>query len=321
MAVTRDGIPVRVWCWPGNTTDSPLIRQVRDEMRDWTLGKVIWVADRGFTSAANRRHLAAGGGHYIIGREAALRLRRGHRGDGPTGPLPGRHARTCGSRKSRSPRTSGSWSATTPTPPTATPRSARDLVERARHHDHRHRPADRRRSGPSCAGVISTKPGLNRFLRVTPGGLLRVDAAKITADAKLDGKYLLRCSRPAPVGRGHRAGLQAVVGGRTRLAGHEDRSWTCGRSITASRTASAPTSCSAGSRCCWSGSSRPPPATPGTDLPRATSNACTSAPSPAPPAPSANAPNSPPTNATSSAKLDIDPPKKIIELGPPPATP
>ena len=45
-------------------------------------------------------------------------------------------------------------------------------------------------------GVISTKPGLNRFLRVTPGGLLRVDAAAITADAKLDGKYLLRTSDP-----------------------------------------------------------------------------------------------------------------------------
>ena len=45
-------------------------------------------------------------------------------------------------------------------------------------------------------GVISTKPGLNRFLRVTPGGLLRIDAAKITADAKLDGKYLLRTSDP-----------------------------------------------------------------------------------------------------------------------------
>jgi len=45
-------------------------------------------------------------------------------------------------------------------------------------------------------GVISTKPGLNRFLRVTGGGLLRVDTAKITADAKLDGKYLLRTCDP-----------------------------------------------------------------------------------------------------------------------------
>ena len=67
MAVTREGIPVRVWCWPGNTSDSPLNRQVKDELRDRTLGRVIWVADRGFTSAANRRHLAAGADGYILG--------------------------------------------------------------------------------------------------------------------------------------------------------------------------------------------------------------------------------------------------------------
>ncbi len=44
--------------------------------------------------------------------------------------------------------------------------------------------------------AASTGTSLNRFLRVTPGGLLRVDAAKITADAKLDGKYLLRTCDP-----------------------------------------------------------------------------------------------------------------------------
>ena len=67
MAVTRDGIPVRVWCWPGNTSDSALIRQVKDDMRDWTLSRIVWVADRGFTSADNRRHLRKGDHHYIIG--------------------------------------------------------------------------------------------------------------------------------------------------------------------------------------------------------------------------------------------------------------
>ena len=67
MAVTRDGIPVRVWCWPGNTGDSALIRQVKDEMRDWTLSRIVWVADRGFASAANRRYLRSGDHHYIIG--------------------------------------------------------------------------------------------------------------------------------------------------------------------------------------------------------------------------------------------------------------
>jgi transposase len=71
MAVTRDGIPVRIWCWPGNTADSRLIRQVKDDMRDWTLARVVWVADRGFTSADNRRYLRKGDHHYIIGESAA----------------------------------------------------------------------------------------------------------------------------------------------------------------------------------------------------------------------------------------------------------
>ena len=57
MAVTRDGIPVRVWSWPGNTGDPALIRQVKDDLREWTLAQVVWVADRGFTSAENRRYL------------------------------------------------------------------------------------------------------------------------------------------------------------------------------------------------------------------------------------------------------------------------
>lgn len=35
--------------------------------RDWTLSKIVWVADRGFASAANRRYLRSGDHHYIIG--------------------------------------------------------------------------------------------------------------------------------------------------------------------------------------------------------------------------------------------------------------
>jgi hypothetical protein len=45
-------------------------------------------------------------------------------------------------------------------------------------------------------GAITAKPGLNRYLRVIPGGLLRIDAAAIKAEENLDGKYLLRCSAP-----------------------------------------------------------------------------------------------------------------------------
>ena len=44
-----------------DTADSALIRQVKDDLRDRTLLRVVWVADRGFTSAENRRYLRRGG--------------------------------------------------------------------------------------------------------------------------------------------------------------------------------------------------------------------------------------------------------------------
>src|SRR3954452_9995049 len=194
MAVTRDGIPVRVWCWPGNTSDSPLIRQVKDELRGWTLGKVIWVADRGFTSAQNRRHLTAGGGSYILGEkmrsgsvEAAAAMARQGRYQDVTANLRVKEVKISESERF----------VVCHNPDAAT----RDAAVRANLIDRLEAmiAGSDRLSPPKRAelrGVISTKPGLNRFLRVTPGGLLRTDAAKITADAKLDGKYLLRTSDP-----------------------------------------------------------------------------------------------------------------------------
>src|SRR6266487_5708832 len=67
LAVTREGIPVRLWTFPGDTSEQLLLRTVKDDLRAWNLNRVIWVLDRGFTSAANRRYLQRGGGHYIMG--------------------------------------------------------------------------------------------------------------------------------------------------------------------------------------------------------------------------------------------------------------
>jgi hypothetical protein len=54
MAVTRDGVPVRCWTFPGNTNDQGIIRTVKDDLGGWGLRRMVWVADRGFASAANR---------------------------------------------------------------------------------------------------------------------------------------------------------------------------------------------------------------------------------------------------------------------------
>ena len=194
MAVTRDGIPVRVWCWPGNTADSALIRQVKDDMRDWCLSRVIWVADRGFTSAENRRYLRKGGGSYIIGE----RLRSGSAEAQAALSRQGRYKDVAGNLKVKEVRIAEDERFVICFNPEAAERDAAvrarmtaQLTEAIDGSDQLSR--DRR---AELRGVLSTKPGLNRYLRVTPGGLLRVDAAKAKAEENLDGKYLLRTSDP-----------------------------------------------------------------------------------------------------------------------------
>jgi hypothetical protein len=48
----------------------------------------------------------------------------------------------------------------------------------------------------AIACKVRSKPGLARFLRVTPKGLLRIDRAAVDAEERLDGKSLLRTSDP-----------------------------------------------------------------------------------------------------------------------------
>jgi len=67
-------------------------------------------------------------------------------------------------------------------------------------------------------GRIREKPGLWRYLRVTPSGLLRIDKAKIKAEARLDGKTLLRTSEmdtdAEQIARGYKALLEVERGWR-----------------------------------------------------------------------------------------------------------
>src|SRR5690606_75599 len=67
LAVTREGIPIKVWSWPGNTMDMNVIEEVKKDLMGWRLGRIIHVMDRGFSSEENLRILQRGAGHYIIG--------------------------------------------------------------------------------------------------------------------------------------------------------------------------------------------------------------------------------------------------------------
>jgi hypothetical protein len=194
MAVTRTGIPVRVWSWPGNTTDSALIRQAKDDLREWTLARIVWVGDRGFTSAANRRDLRAGGHGYILGEK----LRSGSADAAVALARPGRYQLVADNLQVKEVKIRDDERFIVCFNPETADRDAalRQVMTGRLETLIAGSDALPARKRAELAGKISMMPGPHRYLRQTPGGLLRLDKAKIAAETKLDGKYLLRCSDP-----------------------------------------------------------------------------------------------------------------------------
>ena len=66
LAVTRDGIPVRHWVFPGNTVDVTTVKRVKADLKGWRLNRCLFVGDAGMVSAQNLKTLSRGGGRYIV---------------------------------------------------------------------------------------------------------------------------------------------------------------------------------------------------------------------------------------------------------------
>jgi transposase len=66
LAVTREGLPVRSWVFPGNRADVTTVEKVRAELRGWDLGRAIFVGDSGINSVENREELSRACGKYLL---------------------------------------------------------------------------------------------------------------------------------------------------------------------------------------------------------------------------------------------------------------
>jgi transposase len=203
MAVTRDGVPVRCWTFPGNTADTAIIRTVKDDLGGWGLRRLVWVADRGFASAANRAYLTRGGGHYIH----AEKLRHSNTEAAAALARPGRYRTVADNLRVKEVHVAPGGDGDGDDGARAqrfvichNPEQAeRDRQVRTNLIAHLEQLIDgsdtwtgRRRD--ELVGSLKTKPGLRRYLRRTSGGLLRVDHAMIRRETHLDGKWLLRTS-------------------------------------------------------------------------------------------------------------------------------
>jgi hypothetical protein len=211
LAVTREGIPVRCWVWPGNTTDATVIPQVKDDLRGWRLGRVITVVDRGFSSDANLAYLARAGGGWIAGErmrdgspDAAAALARQGRYQVVRDNLrvkevtldatPGKRWIIChnpveadrdqATRERHLARIDAELARITAarTKAQAKATKAGRIAD-----DEPHRRAE-------CA--LRDHPALGRYLRQQANGRLVIDRRKVAEETKLDGKYLLSTNDP-----------------------------------------------------------------------------------------------------------------------------
>jgi transposase len=195
LAVTRQGIPVRCWVWSGNTTDVSVIAQVKRDLIGWKLGRVISVLDRGFVSEDNLKTLQLGAGHYIAGEK----LRSGKADVEAALSRAGRYTQVRDNLHVKEV-VIGDGEARRRFVLVKNPAQAeRDRRERERtlarlqlrlqeigHLD--------RGEHTKAVCELCAHPVYGRFLRSDAKGQLKIDQAKVRAEQRLDGKYLLRTS-------------------------------------------------------------------------------------------------------------------------------
>ena len=207
LAVTREGIPVRCWVWPGNTNDNSILPEVKDGLRGWRLGRVVTVVDRGFSSDKNLDYLRRAGGHWIAGEK----MRDGSPDAQAALSRQGRYQTVRDNLRVKEVRfddeTGKRWivchnpfeaerDAAQRTAALERIEAELERIRVGRERDAR----KKNRTGhdvhrlAECA--LRDHPSLGRWLRQTPSGRLVIDRAKITAEEKLDGKYLLSTSDP-----------------------------------------------------------------------------------------------------------------------------
>jgi transposase len=211
LAVTREGIPVRVWCWPGNTNDQTILPEVKDGLRGWRLGRVVTVVDRGFSSDANLAYLTRAGGHWIAGE----RMRDGSPDALQALARQGRYQTVRDNLRVKEVRLDSTpakrWIVCHNPVEAERDRATRaaaiarleaelDAIaktrarEAARARKTRRKISDATHRRAECA--LRDHPSLGRYLRQLPSGRLRIDRAAISAEQRLDGKYLLSTSDP-----------------------------------------------------------------------------------------------------------------------------
>jgi transposase len=191
LALTRDGLPVRSWVFPGNTADVTTITHLKDDLRGWRLNRCVFVGDSGMFSEANRQRLSRALGRYIL----AVPMRKVTEVQQEVLSRPGRYRDVAHNLRVKEVYVGTGE------------RRRRYVVchnpdEAAREHAHRERLLElvraelaaldaRQADHPKRACELMASRRCGRYLRMDPKGRLSLDTAKVAAEAKYDGKFVV----------------------------------------------------------------------------------------------------------------------------------
>jgi transposase len=191
LALTRDGLPVRSWVFPGNTADVTTIAHLKDDLRGWRLNRCVFVGDSGMFSEANRQRLSRALGRYIL----AVPMRKVTEVSLDVLTRPGRYRDVAPNLRVKEVYVGEGE------------RRRRYVVchnpdEAAREQAHRARLLElvqaelvaldvRQADHPKKACELRASRRFGRYLRMDARGRLSIDTAKVAAEAKYDGKFVV----------------------------------------------------------------------------------------------------------------------------------
>ena len=190
LAVTREGIPVRCWVFPGNTTDVDTVEQVRADLRGWNLGRALFVADAGMNSENNREELAKACGKYLLACRMSSVSEIKQNVLTKRGPYTvfkdNLHAKEVivgdGERRNRY------ILCYNPKEAERQHKHRAELIELLEYELNRH--PDKSASAQWAIELLASKR-FKRYLSVTKTNRLRIDRGKIREAAKYDGKWVI----------------------------------------------------------------------------------------------------------------------------------
>jgi transposase len=190
LAINRDGIPVRHWIFPGNRADVTTVEEVTRDLLGLRPRRFLFVGDRGMVSQANLDFLESRRLGYLLG----CRLRADEALAARMLSLRGRYRPVRDGLEVKETKITDGGRAMRYLLCRSEGRAERDAATRAQILERLEAELAQRSPGAghtrsSCS--LLSKPGYKRYLVEAANGELRIDRAKVAADARYDGKYLL----------------------------------------------------------------------------------------------------------------------------------